>query len=82
MKLRGKKGRFVKDDYVGDLMDIAGASKLIIGHRAWPRVLQEDVVNSGGPVPELPDVEAHARDSVGGLDEAVADLDEGLGFAW
>jgi hypothetical protein len=79
---RGKKGRFVKDDYIGDLMDIAAASRLIIEHTAWPRVLQEDVVISGHPIPELPDIEAQARAAVEGLDEAIAELDDGIMFTW
>lgn len=72
----------MKDDFTGDLFDIAAASRLIVGHTAWPRVLKEDVVNNGGLVPELLDVEAEARASVEGLDEAVAELDEGVVFTW
>jgi hypothetical protein len=68
---RNKNGQFTKDDYVGDLMDIAASSRLLVDH-----------AKGGTPVPELPDIEGEARASVEGLDEAVADLDAGMVFAW
>jgi hypothetical protein len=66
-----KNGRFVKDDYLSDLFDIAAASRLLIDH-----------AQAGTPVAELLDVEAEARDSVQGLAEAEAELDEGVVFTW
>jgi hypothetical protein len=65
---RNKNG---KDDYVGDLMDIAASSRLLL-----------DRAKQGVNVPELPDAEAEARDSVEGLADAVADLDSTQILSW
>lgn len=64
MRLRNRKGKFVKDDYVGDLMEIAAGSLGLI-----------KLAKAGTRVAELPDVEHEAAQAAGGVDEAWYDLE-------